>query len=87
MDKSSTVGRLTLLISAMALAGTAGTTLLGQSQPSAPKPPAYAKDSPALLIVDPYNDFMSEGGKMYKQTLETATEVGFYENMRKLIPA
>ncbi len=24
---------------------------------------------------------------MYKQTLETATEVGFYENMKKLVPA
>ena len=71
----------------MALAGLAGTNLLGQAQSNAPKPPAYSKDTTALLIVDPYNDFMSEGGKIYKQTLETAKEVGFYENMRKLIPA
>lgn len=84
MNKPLTVGRLTLLICAIAMAGT---NLLGQAQPSTAKPPAYAKDNTALLIVDPYNDFMSEGGKMYKQTLETATEVGFYENMRKLIPA
>lgn len=47
----------------------------------------YTKENTALLIVDPYNDFMSEGGKLYKQTLETAKEVGFYENMRKLVPA
>ena len=48
---------------------------------------AYAADSTALLIVDPYNDFMSEGGKLYEATKETAQAVGFYDNMRKLIPA
>jgi nicotinamidase-related amidase len=26
----------------------------------------YDKDQTALLIVDPYNDFMSEGGKLYE---------------------
>jgi nicotinamidase-related amidase len=41
----------------------------------------------ALLIVDPYNDFMSKGGKLYERTKETAEAVGFYQNMRKLIPA
>jgi nicotinamidase-related amidase len=47
----------------------------------------YDKKNTALLIVDPYNDFMSEGGKMYATTKPTADSVGFYENMRKLIPA
>src|SRR5258707_4911219 len=47
----------------------------------------YAADRTALLIVDPYNDFMSEGGKLYEATRETAEAVGFYDNMRKLIPA
>jgi len=28
----------------------------------------YAAASTALLIVDPYNDFMSEGGKFYDRT-------------------
>ena len=28
----------------------------------------YNKDQTALLIVDPYNDFMSEGGKLYEAT-------------------
>ena len=41
----------------------------------------------ALLIVDPNNDFMCEGGKLYERTKETAEAVGFYDNMRKLIPA
>lgn len=54
---------------------------------SNPDASEYSKDITALLIVDPYNDFMSEGGKLYKYTLETANAVGFYENMRKLIPA
>jgi nicotinamidase-related amidase len=47
----------------------------------------YTTDDTALLIVDPYNDFMSEGGKLYERTKETAEAVGFYDNMRKVIPA
>jgi nicotinamidase-related amidase len=46
----------------------------------------YSTDDTALLIVDPYNDFMSKGGKLYERTKETADAVGFYDNMRKLIP-
>jgi nicotinamidase-related amidase len=49
--------------------------------------PAYQQNTTALLIVDPYNDFMSEGGKLYAITKPQADSVGFYENMRKLIPA
>jgi len=48
---------------------------------------AYPADRTALLIVDPYNDFMSEGSKLYEASRETAKAVGFYDNMRKLIPA
>ena len=47
----------------------------------------YEKESTALLIVDPYNDFMSEGGKLYDITKPQADSVSFYENMRALIPA
>ena len=47
----------------------------------------YSADDTALLIVDPYNDFMSKGGKIYEHTKETAEAVGFYDNMRKMIPA
>jgi nicotinamidase-related amidase len=47
----------------------------------------YSADDTALLIVDPYNDFMSEGDKLYECTKETADAVGFYDNMRKLIRA
>ena len=47
----------------------------------------YDPDRTALLIVDPYNDFMSEGGKLYAATKETAEAVRMYEHLRKLIPA
>ena len=30
----------------------------------------YTADRTALLIVDPYNDFMREGGKLYEATKE-----------------
>jgi hypothetical protein len=46
----------------------------------------YSADDSAVLI-DPYNDFMSKGGKYCEATKETAEAVGFYDNMRKLIPA
>jgi hypothetical protein len=49
--------------------------------------PAYPAGRTATLIVDPYNDFMSEGGKLYEATWATAEAVGFYDNVRKLIPA
>jgi nicotinamidase-related amidase len=47
----------------------------------------YDQNKTALLIVDPYNDFMSEGGKLFAITKPQADSVGFYENMRKIIPA
>ena len=50
-------------------------------------PSTYNAERTALLIVDPYNDFMYEGGKLYEATRETAEAVGFYDNIRKLIPA
>lgn len=46
----------------------------------------YKADRTALLIVDPYNDFMSEGGKLFNAIRETATEVGLFDNLRKIIP-
>src|SRR2546421_11467005 len=48
---------------------------------------SYDQKLTALLIVDPYNDFMSEGGKLYDVTKPQADAVGFYGNMRNLIPA
>src|ERR1700692_3903967 len=47
----------------------------------------YASDRTALLIVDPYNDFMSEGGKLYEAIKSTADASGMFHNLRKLIAA
>jgi len=47
----------------------------------------YAAGHTALLIVDPYNDFMSEGGKLYNAIKPTADESGLFDNLRKIIPA
>ena len=35
-------------------------------------------DRTASLIVDPYNDLMSKGGKLYEAIRKTAEAVSFY---------
>jgi nicotinamidase-related amidase len=40
----------------------------------------YSANDTALLIVDPYNDFMDEWDKIYEHPKETAKAVGFYDN-------
>ena len=47
----------------------------------------YSVERTALLIVDPYNDFMSEGGKLFNAIKETADESGLFGNLRKILPA
>jgi nicotinamidase-related amidase len=49
--------------------------------------PAYSAADSGLLVVDPYNDFMSEGGKLYEATKATATAAGFYANLPRIIAA
>ncbi|MFC5578062.1 hypothetical protein ACFPOA_08585 [Lysobacter niabensis] len=49
--------------------------------------PACPARETALLVIDPYNDFMSEGGKLYDATHATAVAAGFYGNMRRILPA
>ncbi len=52
-------------------------------------PPAlsYSAEHTALLIVDPYNDFMTEGGKLFAAIKPTADASGMFGNLRKIIPA
>jgi len=45
----------------------------------------YIPTETALLVIDPYNDFMSEGGKLYDYLKVVAESVGFQQNMRRLI--
>jgi nicotinamidase-related amidase len=42
----------------------------------------YAAGSTALLFVDPYNDFLSEGGKVWPRVRPIAEEVGLIENLK-----
>jgi nicotinamidase-related amidase len=39
----------------------------------------------ALLFVDPYNDFLSEGGKLWPQVEPVATAVGLLANLRAVV--
>lgn len=42
-------------------------------------------DRTALLLVDPYNDFLDESGKMWPMVAEVANSVGLLENMAKVL--
>ena len=44
----------------------------------------YAKERTALLLVDPYNDFLSEGGKLWRVVEAVAREVGLLDNLRMI---
>src|SRR5215813_8239061 len=44
----------------------------------------YPREKTSLLFVDPYNDFLSEGGKVYPRIKPIADEVGLLDNLRQL---
>ena len=44
----------------------------------------YEPFATALLIVDPYNDFISEGGKIWPRVKAVAERVGLLDHMRTL---
>lgn len=80
-------------LSRCALIGLVGTLMwsgasvrAGQAPPTSPLP-VYAARSTALLVVDPYNDFLSEGGKLWARTKETATSQGLVEHMKQALDA
>ena len=45
----------------------------------------YDPKSTAVLLVDPYNDFLSEGGKLFPRAKAIAAEVGLLENLRSIM--
>lgn len=47
----------------------------------------YESELTGLLIVDPYNDFLSEGGKLYELSRETLTKHNVVEHMRQVLAA
>ncbi|WP_457095481.1 isochorismatase family cysteine hydrolase [Lysobacter sp. P5_B9] len=44
----------------------------------------YPKDRTAYLLVDPYNDFLSEGGKVWPRIKSIANQNGMLGNLRAL---
>lgn len=44
----------------------------------------YPLDRTAYLLIDPYNDFLSEGGKVSPLVAQVANKVGLIENLRAL---
>ena len=63
--------------------------IFSNASAATPAAPAatYSAEHTALLIVDPYNDFMTEGGKLYQAIKPTADASGMFNNLRKIIPA
>lgn len=47
----------------------------------------YTAGQTALLFVDPYNDFLSEGGKLWPYIREVAAEVHLLDNLRAITVA
>lgn len=44
--------------------------------------PTYEKARAALLFIDPYNDFLSEGGKLWPRVAEVAKANNLLDNLR-----
>ncbi|MFZ0719198.1 isochorismatase family cysteine hydrolase [Mycobacterium sp.] len=49
--------------------------------------PSYEPDLTGLLIVDPYNDFLSEGGKLFELSRSTLEANNVVEHMRQVLAA
>jgi len=49
--------------------------------------PTYDPKVTAVLLVDPYNDFLSEGGKLWPCAKPIAKEVGLLDNLRAIMRA
>lgn len=48
---------------------------------------SYTRDRTALLFVDPYNDFLSNGGKFWPYVREVAEAVGLLDNLHAITAA
>ncbi len=48
---------------------------------------SYDTTKTALVLVDPYNDFLAEGGKIYPHLKEVAESVGLHQHTRELLAA
>ena len=48
---------------------------------------AYPKETTGLLLIDPYNDFLSEGGKLFGLARPVAESVDMLAHMKQLVAA
>lgn len=48
---------------------------------------SYSSDHTALLLIDPYNDFLSEGGKLYGLAREIIEKVELLAHLRAIVAA
>jgi nicotinamidase-related amidase len=48
---------------------------------------SYDPARTGLVLVDPYNEFLSEGGKIWPRLREVAESVGLHQNLRDLLAA
>jgi nicotinamidase-related amidase len=47
----------------------------------------YDASRTGLLLVDPYNDFLSEGGKLWPMVKDVADEVSLLDHLRSILAA
>jgi nicotinamidase-related amidase len=47
----------------------------------------YPGDATGILFIDPYNDFLSEGGKLWPRLKETIEANNVLEHLRQIVPA
>jgi nicotinamidase-related amidase len=47
----------------------------------------HSSQNTAILIVDPFNDFLSEGGKLWSSTKETVKDINLIENLENILSA
>jgi nicotinamidase-related amidase len=49
--------------------------------------PTYEPEITALLCIDFYNDFLSEGGKLWPGVKDIAEQVNLLDNLRTIVAA
>jgi nicotinamidase-related amidase len=49
--------------------------------------PVYDAERTGLLLVDPYNDFLSDGGKLFPMLRDIAADVRLLDNLRAAVDA
>jgi nicotinamidase-related amidase len=46
---------------------------------------SYDPSTTAILLVDPYNDFLSDGGKLWPRVKAVAEEVNLLDHLREVV--